>query len=168
MPPSVSLSILDRVGVASPCTADWEHMTGDDRVRFCGQCRLNVYNLSAMTEAQAAAFVAQREGRACIRLYRRADGTMLTRDCPVGLRALRLAAARSIGRIAAAMGLLLGGAAMLGSAKNPFQARVRQLEPFATLSRWLAPSAPIIPPGGPIMGDMCITPVVSPTTQGGR
>src|SRR5678815_339909 len=148
---SISLSVLDRVGVASPCTVDWNDMTGDDRVRHCGQCRLQVYNLSAMTADQAVAFVTEREGRTCIRFYRRADGTMLTQDCPVGLRAARLAAARSMARMAAAISFLVGGAAMLGSGRNPFQARVRQLEPFATISRWLAPSAPIMPLGGPFL-----------------
>ncbi|HVR40948.1 MAG TPA: carboxypeptidase-like regulatory domain-containing protein, partial [Thermoanaerobaculia bacterium] len=34
------------------------------------------------------------EGRVCARLYRRADGTVLTRDCPTGLRALRRRASR--------------------------------------------------------------------------
>src|SRR6516162_8887116 len=40
-----------RLRVASPCPADWNAMQGDDRVRFCGQCEKNVYNLSAMTHA---------------------------------------------------------------------------------------------------------------------
>jgi hypothetical protein len=39
---------LDEIEIATPCPASWEAMTGDDRSRFCGQCRLNVYNLSAM------------------------------------------------------------------------------------------------------------------------
>src|SRR5262245_30602687 len=39
---------LARLRIASPCSADWDEMTGDDRVRFCGRCRKNVYNLSEM------------------------------------------------------------------------------------------------------------------------
>ena len=46
-------SPLRNVKVASPCPADWDRMIGDERVRFCGQCELNVYNLSAMSEAPA-------------------------------------------------------------------------------------------------------------------
>lgn len=59
-------------------------MEGDDRVRFCPECELNVYNLSAMTEEQALALVQEREGRLCVRFYQREDGTVLTSDCPVG------------------------------------------------------------------------------------
>lgn len=80
---------LDRVRVASPCKADWAQMIGTDRVRFCGQCNLNVYNLSSMTRTEAESLISDREGRLCVRFYRRADGSILTRDCPVGLRAIR-------------------------------------------------------------------------------
>jgi hypothetical protein len=80
---------LDRISVASPCTASWDEMRGDDRVRFCGHCQLNVYNLSAMTRQAAEQLVAQREGRLCVRFYRRTDDTVLTPDCPRGLEALR-------------------------------------------------------------------------------
>jgi hypothetical protein len=64
-------------------------MIGSDRMRFCGQCNLNVYNLSAMTRDQAESVIAANEGRLCVRFYRRVDGSILTRDCPVGLRAVR-------------------------------------------------------------------------------
>ena len=80
---------LDHVRVAAPCKADWEQMIGTDRVRFCGQCNLNVYNLSSMTRAQAESLISQTEGRLCVRFYRRTDGSILTDNCPVGLRAIR-------------------------------------------------------------------------------
>lgn len=77
---------LDQVEVASPCHESWDEMAGDDKQRFCTVCRKNVYNLSAMTTREAEEFVAERSGKACIRFYRRADGTLLTADCPVGAR----------------------------------------------------------------------------------
>ncbi len=80
---------LSHVKIASPCTADWEGMVGDARRRFCGQCELNVYNLSDMTRREAEDLITRTEGRLCVRFYRRADGTILTKDCPVGLRALK-------------------------------------------------------------------------------
>jgi hypothetical protein len=49
-----------------------------------------------MTKPEAEHLVAQTEGRLCIRYYRRADGTILTKNCPVGLRALK----RRLSRIA--------------------------------------------------------------------
>ena len=80
---------LSRVKIASPCSADWENMLGDERRRFCAQCELNVYNLSGMTKREAEELLNQTEGQLCVRFYRRADGTILTQDCPVGLRAIR-------------------------------------------------------------------------------
>src|SRR5882762_2843885 len=79
---------LDHVRVAAPCKADWDQMIGSERVRFCGQCSLNVYNLSAMTRPEAESLIARTEGRLCVRLYRRRDGSIITKDCPVGLRAV--------------------------------------------------------------------------------
>src|SRR3954451_5691753 len=77
-------SPLNNIRIASPCSADWDQMYGDDRKRFCGQCKLNVYNLSGMTTDEAEALIMNTEGRLCVRFYRRADGTVLTSDCPVG------------------------------------------------------------------------------------
>lgn len=77
---------LRDVHVAAPCPADWDAMVGDDTTRFCGSCTKNVYNLSAMTTAEAEAFLARTFGEdTCVRFYRRADGTLLTADCPVGV-----------------------------------------------------------------------------------
>lgn len=80
---------LDHVRIAAPCEADWEQMAGNDRARFCGQCSLNVYNLSAMSKADAERLIATNEGRLCVRFYRRADGTIITKNCPVGLPAIK-------------------------------------------------------------------------------
>ena len=44
---------LEQVQVAAPCKADWEQMIGSERMRFCGECNLNVYNLSGMTRSEA-------------------------------------------------------------------------------------------------------------------
>src|SRR5262245_27345577 len=89
---------LDNIRVASPCPASWEKMTGDDRVRHCQECKLNVYNLSEMTRIEAERLIANREGRMCVRFYRRVDGTILTRDCPRGLQAV----VRRVSRLAGA------------------------------------------------------------------
>ena len=80
---------LDSIKVASPCSADWEAMIGNDRKRFCGQCKLNVYNLSGMTRKEAAGLLMNSEGRVCARFFRREDGTILTKDCPVGWAAAK-------------------------------------------------------------------------------
>jgi hypothetical protein len=62
-------------------------MNGDERVRHCADCSLDVYNFSAMTERQIQRLLLATNGRLCARWYRRRDGTILTADCPVGFRA---------------------------------------------------------------------------------
>jgi len=85
-----ALPLLERVGVASPCTASWDDMIGDERVRFCGLCAKNVYNLSGMLGEEAERLLQETAGEEmCVRLYRRADGTVLTADCPEGARRVR-------------------------------------------------------------------------------
>jgi hypothetical protein len=42
-----------RLTIASPCPASWEAMEGNDRVRSCDHCQLQVYNLSAMNQEEA-------------------------------------------------------------------------------------------------------------------
>jgi hypothetical protein len=160
---TVSLNLLERVQIASPCTARWEDMRGDDKTRFCGQCRLNVHNLSAMTRPEAESLVAGAGGRLCVRLYKRSDGTVITRDCPVGLAAARRRLARIGARLAAGLGLLLTGGYFVGAATRAnAHARLKALEPFATLRAWMSPSPPPVPMGRMVMGDVCIAPPPPP------
>lgn len=95
---------LSRLRVASPCPASWNQMQGDERVRHCELCDLKVYNLTELTTTELYELFS-RGGRVCGRLYRRPDETVITRDCPVGLRALRKRVARRAGAL---LGMLLG------------------------------------------------------------
>lgn len=101
------LPMLDSVRVASPCNASWDEMLGDDRVRFCTSCEKNVFNLSAMPREDAERLLAERmNGELCVRFYQRADGTVMTQDCPVGVtkkrRKLAVLAAAGAGAMALA------------------------------------------------------------------
>ena len=73
---------LDELRIATPCGASWDAMEGDERTRHCKQCDRSVHDLSHLTLREARLLLARREGRLCVRLYRREDGTLLTRDCP--------------------------------------------------------------------------------------
>lgn len=75
---------LKNLKIASPCSADWNTMAGDERKRFCGECKLSVYNLSGMTSYDAENLLRNAEGRLCVRYFERVDGTVLTKDCPIG------------------------------------------------------------------------------------
>jgi len=76
---------LDDLRIASPCKADWNQMVGDDAVRFCGLCQKNVYDLRNMTRAEGEELLAK-QGETCVRMALRADGTLVSSDCPVGAR----------------------------------------------------------------------------------
>jgi uncharacterized small protein (DUF1192 family) len=80
--------LLERLQIASPCGERWDAMSGDDTCRFCEKCGKNVYDVSAMRRPDAERFLVENTG-ACLRLFRRADGTVLTDDCPVGVRRKR-------------------------------------------------------------------------------
>jgi len=75
-----------KLQVVAPCNEDWDKMPGGDDIRFCGKCRQNVYNLSALTESQARELV---QGRVCVRFFHRGDGTVITRKCPPMMEAAR-------------------------------------------------------------------------------
>jgi len=94
---------LRNVRVAAPCQVSWESMAGDERVRHCTLCSLNVYNFAEMTGDEIRALLVRTEGRICGRLYRRADGTILTSDCPSGLRAVRQRMSRLAAAVIAAL-----------------------------------------------------------------
>jgi len=132
-------SSLDQVRIAAPCSADWDQMVGTDRVRFCGKCSLNVYNLSELSRSEAENFIANNEGRVCVRFYRRADGSILTKNCPVGLRAIRR---RRV--VQAASASIISFLAGLGV--------------YAYVSRTSYPTRPL-------MGEMVVAPHVDPSAD---
>jgi hypothetical protein len=150
--PAASLELLQ---IASPCHVSWEDMTADgpqcaDRRRFCRHCQLHVYNVSDMSRAEAEAFISQAEGRTCIRLVRREDGTVLTRDCPVGMRAVRQRLVRAVAALAGILLALISGTVFVGRLKNlnipgltrPADAYSEWIEPGSTqpvmMGAWIA------------------------------
>src|SRR5262249_26000404 len=84
-----------KISVASPCSADWNQMVGDNRIRYCSKCNLDFYNFSEMAAAEVKALIAARSGRLCGRFYQRTDGTMLAKNCPVGFRSALLRSSRA-------------------------------------------------------------------------
>src|SRR5688572_25672377 len=105
---ATELRLLDQIQIAKPCPANWDEMKGDDAVRHCSLCRLNVYNFSEMRESEVEKLLANSTGRVCGRLYRRQDGTIITKDCPRGVRALRLKAVKQFALAASFVLSLVG------------------------------------------------------------
>ena len=107
------LPMLDGIQIAKPCPANWDEMKGDDVVRHCSLCRLNVYNVSEMSREDALQLIHEAEGRLCIRMYRREDGTVLTKDCPKGLANFRRRVVKRVA-LAASLALTAAGCGRLG------------------------------------------------------
>ena len=110
-----ALPLLESIQIASPCTAKWDEMIGDERARFCAHCQKDVFNLSAMPRDEAESFMRERTAEVCVRLYKRFDGTVLTSDCPVGVKRKR----RRKAVAAAVGGSLLAAGALLMAARRP-------------------------------------------------
>jgi len=121
-----SANMQQHIRIASPCSANWNEMIGDDRVRYCPECRLTVYNFSAMTSREVKRIIAQREGRLCARFYQRPDETILTKNCPLGLRAAFWRASRVASAVLAAVISARGVAAQSGS--QPSDSSLAQIE----------------------------------------
>ncbi|HSN25763.1 MAG TPA: hypothetical protein VLT45_05740 [Kofleriaceae bacterium] len=105
-----------RLGFA--CKQRWDDMVGDDRVRLCGACDREVFNLSEMTRAEAEAVLATRGLKPCVRFYRRPDGTVVTRDCPSGVPAGR----RRLAVVASSLAAAGSALAAPGASADPVTA----------------------------------------------
>lgn len=117
---------INNIRIASPCTVGWDTMKGGERERHYESCNLNVYNIAEMTANEFNSLISRSEGRVCARIYRRADGTVLTKDCPVGLRAYRKRVSRFAGAtLAAILGLFSIGFGQKN--KEPYKAPVTEV-----------------------------------------
>jgi hypothetical protein len=158
--------MLESLRIATPCSADWDDMAGDDRVRFCGKCEKNVYNLSAMTRDDGEALVRAKEGRMCVRMFQRTDGTVITSDCPVGVRREKLRAriwARVAG-MATSAALLVGvwsgraRADLTVDGKKPVVAQQPKPPEHAPMMGGVAATPRIPQKELPLMGKIAIQP----------
>lgn len=99
------LPVLDNIRVATPCAVSWDGMTGDERVRACASCNKRVYNLSNLTREEAQALIVEKEGKLCVRYYQRHDGTILLKDCSVGVARKRKRTVVAVGALALLAGV---------------------------------------------------------------
>ena len=53
-------------------------MTGDDKIRYCGSCEKDIYNISEMTRGEVRKLLFQSKEKVCIRLEKDADGKVQT------------------------------------------------------------------------------------------
>jgi hypothetical protein len=121
-----------------------------------------------MNREEAEAFLRQATGRVCVRYYQRHDGTVLTRDCPVGVgivrrarRRLALAAASAFAVFTTGLGMSLR-AGQLASYDDVW--RSRQPEPVRRVLNAIDPPEPMPIAGGIAMG----TPAAPPEPVMGK
>lgn len=74
---------------AAPCPGACDAGKDDKRVGICGRCGLFVYDLTGLNGQQAGNLALAIEAIATPRFFQRRDGKFLTRNCPIGLEALR-------------------------------------------------------------------------------
>jgi hypothetical protein len=139
---------LDSIKVASPCSANWDEMVGNNRERFCGQCQLSVYNLSGMTKGEAENLIMNSEGRVCARFFRRADGTIITKDCPVGWAAIKQRMSKVWTAVASVLITAIGSIGVT--------TYLSQTEKQNTTTGVIATEPYSEPYGEPLMGDVAI------------
>jgi hypothetical protein len=123
---------LNNLKVASPCSQDWNAMIGSERKRYCGECKLNVYNLSGMTRAEAENLITTAEGRLCVRFYQRADGSVLTEDCPVGWAKVKARAKVYVTAVASLIFTFFGALGLVAAFKKSTDSTIMGAIPFST------------------------------------
>ncbi|MFO0715067.1 MAG: hypothetical protein U0353_34835 [Sandaracinus sp.] len=120
--------------VVSPCTEDWNAMVGDARVRHCSRCDRDVYDLAEMTRPQIAALLEARGVEPCVRLRRRADGTLVTADaCPPETVASSTRAGLAVATVAVAITTVAAANATI--AREPMAEVPCRVDPWASQPR---------------------------------
>ncbi len=146
--------------ISSPCPKSWDDLVGDNRIRYCGQCKLNVYNFAEMPSDEVERIVRRSEGRICGTLFLRGDQTATLRDCPS-------ARTRTLARRA----LKVAGFLLL--AGFTWVCRASERPDRSTLPKWIQATLsvidpepeqrPVAPPKR-LMGDVVCVPKTPPGT----
>jgi len=92
--------------VPRPCHEDWDRLTPEERGHFCTVCETKVWDLSALTAAEAETFLRSQQGDLCVSYKEGPGGEVLHRE-PTVVPAARL----SRRRMPAAAGMALALAA---------------------------------------------------------
>ena len=102
--------------IASPCTMDWDLMSGNDRVRFCEHCQLSVHNIDLANGKQLKRLIARSGGRLCVsyRQPKPPDKSAIQKLHRIGRRASAIAA----GAFSATLSITTA----VGASANPRQA----------------------------------------------
>lgn len=95
--PSTPPKLLDHCAVAAPCSGACATSDGNPRVSLCQRCGLFLYDVENLSPGAAHTLTVRTEGQTSGRLFKRRDGKVMTRNCPVGLEELRARLRKSTG-----------------------------------------------------------------------
>ncbi len=145
-------------------------MSGNDRIRHCELCKLNVYNLSDMSHNEAERLINTHEGRLCIRYVQRPDGKIMTRHCPKGevVRGRKKLALVLVSAMAFAVASIASVVVPREKKEDWYQstkANARKIEPFKSIIDKLDPQPAPHVMVGEIAAPMP-TPSLKPTSSG--
>ena len=149
-------NFLKNIQIASPCKMNWNDMarTSEEAKRFCGDCRKHVFSIDQLSAKEAHQLIqsaSANNSSVCVRLFKRADGTIITDDCPVGLRRIRNAWRRLRTSVASIL-LLLGALPALADDKSDCKSKAPMLlGRVVPAKRQITNSLPVL--GEPTMVD---------------
>lgn len=155
--------VIRDLRIAKPCHASWDEMKGDDRTRFCGQCGHNVYNFTGMSQDEVARHLREAEGRVCGRFYKRADGTLMTRNCPAGMGEPNIRRWPVLAAVVLLVSALGAAATRMGPREdhgyrpNPAIEKARTMPVVGPVVDWICPQPKIL---------MGMLPMLPPTSSG--
>ena len=115
-------------------------MIGDARKRYCGECKLNVFNLSGMSRTEAENLIMNAEGRLCVRFYKRADGSVITQDCPVGWAKVKQRTRAYVTALASMIFTFFGALGLISAFKKSTETVVGAI-PYSTATPKATPKA---------------------------
>jgi hypothetical protein len=122
--------------IPNPCPESWDRLKPEEQGHFCESCQTKVWDLSAMTEDEAQALLANPPaGDFCVSYRERRDGGVAHRPPPV------VPANRLMRRLPAAAGLSLALAACTPTSAGGDKQPVDEKQPTAA-----QPEAPVVEP----------------------
>ncbi len=132
--PKTRLRLLDHVfSIETPCREDWNAMVGGAHARRCSACDRDVFDLSELTAAEIDTLLASRGAPPCVRMRRRGDGTLVTKDaCPPQPSRVTAGVALGVASAVVAAGTLLAVNEAISHRERPAQIPVTQYAPHDT------------------------------------
>ncbi|MCE9594547.1 MAG: hypothetical protein K8S98_10160 [Planctomycetes bacterium] len=92
--------------IQAPCSKTWGELQGDEKQRYCSECRLHVHAAAQLTRDEARELVSRSESRICMRVQYDPSGTPIFRDSTIAPTARRPASRFASWALSAAVGLL--------------------------------------------------------------